>query len=142
MSVIMAPLLTGIGIGLAVAAPIGPMGVLCIQRTLEGGLVAGMATGSGAATVHLLYGTVVAFSLTLLTDVAANFVPAFKLFAALLLFWFALRVLRRTIELRSGRTMAHCLRAYRDAVVFGLANPITILLLLASTTGLTVSYTG
>jgi threonine/homoserine/homoserine lactone efflux protein len=142
MSGIMAPLLTGIGIGLAVAAPIGPMGVLCIQRTLEGGLVAGMATGSGAATVHLLYGTVVAFSFTLLTDVAANFVPAFKLFAALLLFWFALRVLRRTIELRSGRTMAHCLRAYRDAVVFGLANPITILLLLASTTGLTVSYTG
>jgi len=64
MSGIMAPLLTGIGIGLAVAAPIGPMGVLCIQRTLEGGLVAGMATGSGAATVHLLYGTIVAFSLS------------------------------------------------------------------------------
>jgi threonine/homoserine/homoserine lactone efflux protein len=125
-----------------VAAPIGPMGALCIQRTLGGGLVAGLATGSGAATVHLLYGTVVAFSSSLITDVAAVYAPAFKIIAALLLFWFALRILRRTIALEAGRSMAHCVRAYRDVVLFGLANPITILLLLASTTGMTLSYSG
>lgn len=135
-------ILAGIGIGLAVAAPIGPMGILCIQRTLEGGLVAGLATGSGAATVHLLYGTVVVFGLSLIADVTATYAPAFKLAAALLLFWFARRILRRAIALEVRRTMAHCLRAYRDAILFALANPITILLLLASTAGMPLSFSG
>ncbi len=133
---------TGIGIGLAVAAPIGPMGILCIQRTLEGGLAAGLATGSGAATVHLLYGTAVVFSLSLIADVTATCAPAFKLGAALLLFWFAWRVFQRTIALEARRTMAHCLCAYRDALLFGLFNPVTVLLLLASISGTTFSYSG
>ena len=136
------PVLAGIGIGLAVAAPIGPMGVLCIQRTLEGGLVAGLATGSGAATVHLLYGTVVAFSLSLITEMASTYTPVFKLGAALLLFRFARRIRRRSIALETGQTIADCLRSYRDAFVFGLANPVTVLLLLASTMGITFSYSG
>lgn len=142
MSDTLASMLAGIGIGLAVAAPIGPMGVLCIQRTLEGGLSAGLATGTGAATVHLLYGAVVAFSLSFITEAATAYAPVFKLVAALILFWFALRILRRTVTLEARQTMAHCLRTYREAVVFGLANPITILLLLASTAGTAISYGG
>lgn len=142
MSGIMGNVVAGIGIGLAVAAPIGPMGILCIQRTLEGGLRAGLATGSGAATVHLLYGAVVVFGLSLITDVTSIYAPAFKLVGAVLLFWFARRILRRTISLEVRRSMAHCVRAYRDAVLFGLANPITILLLLASTTGMPLSGGG
>lgn len=41
--------ITGLGIGLAIAAPIGPMGALCIQRTLARGFAAGFAGGLGTA---------------------------------------------------------------------------------------------
>lgn len=42
----------GSGFGFAIAAPIGPMGLRCIRRTLGGGRVSGMATGLGVSTVH------------------------------------------------------------------------------------------
>src|SRR3954471_1892409 len=56
--------LAGIAAGLFVAVPIGPMGVLCIQRTLTFGLAAGLATGLGAATVHLIFGSLAAVGLS------------------------------------------------------------------------------
>ena len=41
-------------IGLAIAAPIGPMAIIVVRRTLMGGFLAGMTTGAGASTIHLL----------------------------------------------------------------------------------------
>ncbi|MFD0980770.1 LysE family transporter [Tropicimonas aquimaris] len=53
-------LLKGIGVGLAIAAPVGPIGLLCIRRTLIDGRAAGLATGLGAATADAVYGMMVA----------------------------------------------------------------------------------
>ncbi len=53
----------GIVIGLVIAAPVGPIGFLCISRTLEYGAVIGLATGLGAATADAVYGAVAAFGL-------------------------------------------------------------------------------
>ncbi|NDR56542.1 LysE/ArgO family amino acid transporter [Aliiruegeria sabulilitoris] len=53
-------LLKGIGIGFAIAAPVGPIGLLCIRRTLIDGRAAGLATGLGAATADGSYGLMVA----------------------------------------------------------------------------------
>lgn len=53
----------GIVIGLVIAAPVGPIGFLCISRTLEHGTVIGLATGLGAATADAFYGGVAAFGL-------------------------------------------------------------------------------
>lgn len=52
--------LKGIAAGLAVAAPVGPIGLLCIRRTLAGGRAAGLATGLGAASADAVYGVLVA----------------------------------------------------------------------------------
>jgi threonine/homoserine/homoserine lactone efflux protein len=51
-------LLKGAGIGFAVAAPVGPIGMLCIRTTLERGRVAGFAAGLGAAVADAVYGTI------------------------------------------------------------------------------------
>ena len=51
-------LLKGAGIGFAVAAPVGPIGMLCIRTTLERGRVAGFAAGLGAAVADAIYGTI------------------------------------------------------------------------------------
>jgi threonine/homoserine/homoserine lactone efflux protein len=59
--------LKGLLLGLAIAAPVGPIGVLCIQRTLQNGRAAGFLSGLGAATADAFYGAVAAFGLTAIT---------------------------------------------------------------------------
>ena len=61
----MALFLKGLAIGLAIAAPVGPIGLLCIRRTLAHGRLAGFAAGLGAAVADAVYGFVAAFGLTL-----------------------------------------------------------------------------
>ena len=57
-------LLRGIVIGFSIAAPVGPIGVLCIRRTLANGRAVGLVSGLGAATADAVYGTVAGFGLT------------------------------------------------------------------------------
>src|SRR5579884_356190 len=54
----------GVLLGFAIAAPVGPIGLLCIRRTLAYGRGVGLVTGLGAATADMLYGAVAAFGLT------------------------------------------------------------------------------
>src|SRR5918912_1132741 len=64
--------ITGLCLGFSIAAPIGPMGVLCIRRTLLHGQRSGLVTGFGAATVEALYAGVAALGLGGLADVVAT----------------------------------------------------------------------
>ena len=59
--------LRGLILGFAIAAPVGPIGLLCIQRTLNNGRVTGLVSGLGAATADAIYGAIAAFGLSLLT---------------------------------------------------------------------------
>ena len=61
-------LLRGIVIGFSIAAPVGPIGVLCIRRTLGDGRAIGFTSGMGAATADALYGCSAALGLTLVSD--------------------------------------------------------------------------
>ena len=56
-------LCTGLLAGLSIAVPVGPMSLLCIQRTLASGMRVGLCTGLGAATVNVAYAAVVLFGL-------------------------------------------------------------------------------
>ena len=55
-------------VGVLIAAPVGPIGLLTMQRTLERGLAAGLATGLGAAAADTVYGAIGAFSVRWLID--------------------------------------------------------------------------
>ena len=57
-------LLRGIIIGFSIAAPVGPIGILCIRRTLTGGRTHGMVSGLGAATADAIYGSIAGLGLT------------------------------------------------------------------------------
>ena len=59
-------LLRGIMLGFAIAAPVGPIGLLCIRRTLAHGWRAGFVSGLGAATADTMYGLLAAFGITVL----------------------------------------------------------------------------
>jgi len=58
----------GIFLGLSIAAPVGPMVVLCIRRTLSKGMLNGFLSGLGTATADGLYGCIAAFGLTMVSS--------------------------------------------------------------------------
>lgn len=132
MGVIATALLAGASLGLTIAAPIGPTSLLCVQRTLAGGLPTGVATGLGVATVHLTYGgLMVRWS----ADLAAAFSngAVLSLVSGTVLLGLAIRVLRSVSVLHVSGERRHTLAAsYGSAVVLALANPITPVLFLAA----------
>jgi len=140
MSAPIATFLAGVGVGLTVAVPIGPMGVLCIQKTLAFGLLAGVATGMAAATVHVTYGILAGFgySQTITAHISAG-ASVLSLACAAIMFWFAVRTFRRKVVLaRVDPGQPLCLlQSYRDALVCGFTNPLTIILFFAAFPALT-----
>ena len=72
-------------IGFSIAAPIGPIGVLCIQRTLLHGRTSGLVSGLGAATADAVYGSIAGFGLTLLSEILIAWQFWLRLFGGLFL---------------------------------------------------------
>lgn len=126
------PAVRGVAVGLAVAAPIGPMGLMCIQRSLADGAAAGLATGLGAATVHGAYAALAASGLAVVADALPSHAPPMRLVGAGLLLWFALRIARRPVPsavVPAGRGSVAA--SYASAVMLGLVNPLTLVFFLA-----------
>lgn len=127
--------LTGMFLGLSVAAPIGPMGILCMHRTLDQGPRAGIATGLGAATVHFTYGIIVAvgFGTAAATWVHTNS-TIWPIVCASALFWLAARLFRagHSVAVRSEAVRTSLSGSYFSAVMIGAVNPATIVLFAAS----------
>ena len=61
-------LIRGIIIGFSIAAPVGPIGVLCMRRTLTEGRASGFVSGLGAATADAIYGCIAGFGLTFISN--------------------------------------------------------------------------
>ena len=74
----------GICIGFALAVPIGPIGIMCIRKTITEGRLRGFIIGLGAATADLIYGTIAAFGLTFISNtlITLTFIPAAKEYSA------------------------------------------------------------
>ena len=64
--------LKGLIIGFAKAVPIGPLGIMCVRKTLAEGRSRGLIIGLGAATADSLYGAIAAFGLTFVSDAIAS----------------------------------------------------------------------
>jgi len=116
-------------IGLSIAAPVGPIGLLCIQRTLAHGAGVGFVSGLGAATADGFYGAVGAFGLAAIT----HFFVALRLPLALggagLLGWMGIQMLRAAAPSRAAQAadpMGYA-QAYGSVALLTLANPMTIM---------------
>lgn len=72
--------LRGIVIGFAMAAPIGPVGLLCIRRALADGRAAAFVAGLGAAAADTIYGAVAGFGLSYITGFLVSQQSILKLF--------------------------------------------------------------
>lgn len=131
VSTTLTALMIGAGVGLSVAAPIGPSAILCIERTLAAGITQGLATGFGVATVHLVY---CALAVTGGISLAQGWLhTAMVPFASgMILLWFASRVFRRNAVLAVGSVAPSTLvSSYCGAIGFGFLNPTTPVLFAA-----------
>ncbi|HEV7126424.1 MAG TPA: LysE family transporter, partial [Ktedonobacterales bacterium] len=86
-------LLRGAVLGFAIAAPVGPIGVLCIRRTLANGRVNGLVSGLGAATADASYGAVAAFGLTAISSLLLSQRVWIHLIGAIFLAYLGIRTL-------------------------------------------------
>jgi threonine/homoserine/homoserine lactone efflux protein len=120
-------------IGFSIAAPVGPIGLLTIQRTLQRGPRAGLATGLGAAAADAVYGALGAFGVTaLIRALTAARVPLVLGGGAFLL-WLAWSIWRAPVAERAAAAPAGAdlLRCFAGTFVLTLSNPATILSFIA-----------
>lgn len=133
-------LLRGLVLGFAIAAPVGPIGVLCIRRTLANGRVHGLVSGLGAATADMFYGAVAAFGLTAVSSLLLRERVWIHLIGAVFLAYLGIRtMLTRPAPLVKAATSTGLAGAYVSTVGLTLANPATILSFAAVFAGLGVA---
>ncbi|HYE50141.1 MAG TPA: LysE family transporter, partial [Azospirillaceae bacterium] len=128
----------GLGLGLALAAPVGPIGLLCIRRTLAHGPLAGIAGGLGAAVADGFYGLLAGGGLAALSAWLMSVQTPMRVAGAALLFWLAWGAWRTAVpadrrdagegtgagEAAPGGRL---LPAFLSTTALTLANPMTIL---------------
>lgn len=120
-------------IGLSIAAPVGPIGLLVIQRTLRHGGAVGLATGLGAAVADAAYGAVGAFGVSALIRALQGARVPLALVGSAFLLWLAWRTWTATApaagaEVKSGPGL---LASFAGTFVLTLSNPATILSFIA-----------
>jgi putative LysE/RhtB family amino acid efflux pump len=131
-------LLRGVLLGLAVAAPVGPIGVLCIQRSLQGGFWAGFSGGVGTAVADAIYAALAAAGFAALAGQLGAAETALRLGGAAFIAWLGWRTIASAPATAaadaplSGRP----LRLFAVTFALTIANPATVLSFAALFAGL------
>jgi threonine/homoserine/homoserine lactone efflux protein len=119
--------LKGLIIGFAMAVPIGPIGIMCIRKTLAEGHSRGLIIGLGAATADSMYGIIAAFGLTFVSDVIATQHFWLRLVGGGLLLFLGIRTFRAKRKDPSiPLDNKGLLRSYVSSFLLALTNPVTI----------------
>lgn len=116
----------GLVIGFLISIPVGPIGVLCIQRTLNKGKLHGVVSGLGAATADAVYGFVAAFGLTFVSNFLVKEQIWLRLAGGIFLCYIGLKVFLFKLERQTatGDNTSY-VRDYVSMLFLTLANPIT-----------------
>ncbi|HMD64822.1 MAG TPA: LysE family translocator [Stellaceae bacterium] len=134
-------LLKGIAVGMVIAVPVGPVGVMCVRRTVFEGKGAGFVSGLGAATADALFGCIAAFGLTFVSDWLIGYHQWLRIAGGCYLLYVGGSALLAAPEAKqpSEPDAESLLRDFLSTFALTLTNPITILAFLGifSAIGLT-----
>jgi threonine/homoserine/homoserine lactone efflux protein len=120
-------ILQGIVIGFSIAAPVGPIGVLCIRRTLAEGMLFGFVSGLGAATADAVYGAIAGLGLTFISNAFIGRQTWLRLLGGLFLCWLGTRTfLSQPSAGTSVGNETRLLGAFASTFFLTLTNPMTI----------------
>ena len=126
-------LLKGLAVGIIIALPVGPVGVLCIHRTIFHGRLAGFISGLGAASADAVFGIIAAFGLTFVSNLLLDHQAWLRLGGAGFLLYIGISAFTADPfeGTQSQRDAEGLIADYASAFVLTITNPITILAFLA-----------
>ncbi|MBR5275860.1 MAG: LysE family transporter [Bacteroidaceae bacterium] len=131
----------GLLIGIVASAPMGPVGVLCVQRTLNKGRIYGFVTGCGAAVSDIIYALVTGYGLSFIYDFIHNERNLFwlQLAGSVMLFFFGIYTYRSNPAENThkvSRNRSNLIHNGLTGFFITLSNPLIIFLFLAMFTPL------
>jgi len=133
----------GLIIGFSIAAPVGPISLLCMRRTLAEGRLSGIVSGLGAATADALFGCVAGFGLTIISNILIDQQTWLRLIGGLFLCYLGIKTLlarpAKQARLAGGSGL---IGAYASTLFLTLTNPMTILSFAAFFAGTGLASTG
>jgi threonine/homoserine/homoserine lactone efflux protein len=133
----------GLVIGFSIAAPVGPIGVLCIRRTLADGQISGLVSGLGAATADAMYGCVAGFGLTFISSLLIGQQMWLRLFGGLFLCYLGIKtLLSKPAEKEANLNQSGLFSSYLSTFLLTVTNPLTILSFAAIFAGLGLATAG
>jgi putative LysE/RhtB family amino acid efflux pump len=135
----------GLVLGLMISAPVGPIGLLCIRRTIQMGLLAGFATGLGAACADTIFGAVAAFGVAAILDFMRHYDIYIRMVGGgMLLFgaWHTwldipkpppdpIELVKKVIRMTPDDTLMGAVKAFMSGFAITLTNPVTMFAILA-----------
>jgi len=134
--------LKGVVVGLSMAVPVGPIGILCIRRTLLEGRLSGFVSALGLATADVVFGCIAGFGLTFISDFLISQQFWLRLFGGIFLCFIGLRVLlTKFVEREAPSQGKGLLGAYTSMFFLTLTYPMTVLILLGVFAGLGMGNT-
>ena len=119
------PFLKGCAIGISIAAPVGPIGVLCIRRSLAEGARVGFMTGLGAAAADGFYGAVAAFGLTVISSFLTQQQTPLRVVGGIFLLYLGAKTFLAKPAERAACSGTH-VGAFTSTFFLTLTNPMTI----------------
>jgi len=126
----------GILIGLILSAPVGPLSLMCIQRSINDGRLHGILSGIGVATADAIYAAVAFLGLTAISGFILSWQDFFRFFAGLVLILVGIRIfLTRPREEETGSPHESYAKDYLSMVAIAIANPLTIIFLMVTLPG-------
>src|SRR5947209_12880263 len=129
-------LIRGFIIGLSIAATVGPMCILCINRTMHKGQLYGLVSGLGIATADGVYGAIAGFGLTVITGFLVSQQMWIRLIGGLFLIYLGIKtVLSKPAERTVAAKADGYVGAYLSTLLLTLTNPLTILSFAATFAG-------
>ncbi len=126
-------LFKGIFLGLCVAIPVGPIGILCINRTIKKGYVSGVMSGLGATTADFLYGIIAALGVKLVTDFLSYYKNWFHFIGFIFLIVVGISILTKKPkdpEMMIPESKG-LFKDYLTSLLLTLTNPLTIFFFIA-----------
>ena len=123
----------GLAIGILISAPMGPVGILCIQRTLDRGRKAGLYTGVGAALSDLFYCLLTGFGLSFIEEFIERNQSIIQLFGSVVLIAFSVYLFRKNPSSSLRRPVPQGVSARKNILggfLFTFSNPLILFLII------------
>lgn len=120
-------------IGLSIAAPVGPIGLICIQRTLAYGMRTGFVSGMGAACADAVYGAIGAFGMVAITDYFVSLSTPLAIAGAVFLAWMGGKLLLSKAQVvdQDVTNKQPVMRTFLSIFMLTITNPLTIVSFIA-----------